>query len=168
MGFAALFLCLPGMLQARDRDYTIHLSDSTPLAKVELSVTPASAGWDVTADYDADRCEIHCSWRRKRDAFGSMPPFLHLLPPIAVIRIYSNFVSRPATVTIDPAGLGLPGATRDVPLRPDAIFIAARKLFVTPPARRGDCGAPTWPRAHFLSSTKQADIASSSALPLRI
>ena len=168
IGFAALFLCLPGMLQARDQDYTIHLVDSTPLAKVELSVTPASTEWDVIADYDAERCEIHCSWRRKRDAFGSLPPFLHLLPPIAVIRIYSNFVSRPVTVTIDPAGLGLPGAARDVPLRLDAIFIAARKLFVTPPALRDDGGTPKRPRAHFLSTTKQPDIASSSALPLRI
>jgi hypothetical protein len=29
----------------------IHLSGSTPLAKVELSVTPTSAQWEVTAVY---------------------------------------------------------------------------------------------------------------------
>jgi hypothetical protein len=147
--------------------YVIHLSGSTPLAKVDLFVTPASAEWEVTAVYDAARCEIHCTWRRKEDAFGSRR-LVALLPPIAVIRMYWSFAAPSDTVTIDPAGLGLPGATRDVPLRQEAIFIPARKLFATAPAQANGYGAVERPRADFLSSTKQPDVTTTSTLPLRI
>ena len=175
VGLAA-FVCLPGMLRARaasesafpdsgSRTYVIHLSGSKPLAKVELSVAPASAEWEVTAVYDAARCEIHCTWRRKRDVFGTIPLWL---PPIAAFRIYSNFVSAPATVTIDPAGLGLPCAARDAPLRHEAIFVPARKLFIAAPAQRSSYGAPKPPRTHLSPSIGPADTTSASSLPLRI
>lgn len=168
IGLAA-FVCLPGMLRADDgsRDYVIHLSGSTPPAKLELSVTPASAEWEVTAVYDAARCEIHCTWRRKEDAFGSRR-LVSLLPPMAVIRMYSNFAAPPDTVTIDPAGLGLPGVTCDVPLRREAIFMPAKKLFVAVPAQADAYGAVELPRAQFLSSAGQPDVTASSTLPLRI
>jgi hypothetical protein len=156
------------MLRAdSSRTYVIHLSGSSPLAKLELSVTPASAEWEVTAVYDAARCEVHCTWRRKEDAFASRR-LASLLPPMAVIRMYSNFAAAPDTVTIDPAGLGLPGATRDVPLRQEAIFIPARKLFVAALAQADDYGAIERPRARFLSSTEQRDVTTASTLPLRI
>jgi hypothetical protein len=167
IGLAA-FVCLPGMLRADStQTYVIHLSGPMPLAKVEMSVTPASAEWEVTAVYDAARCEIHCTWRRKEDAFGSRR-LASLLPPIAVIRIYSNFAAAPETVTIDPAGLGLPIVTRDVPLRQEAIFIPARKLFVAGLAQAHGDGAVERPRAHLLSSAKQPDVTTASTLPLRI
>jgi hypothetical protein len=168
IGLAAL-VCLPGMLRGDDgsRDYVIHLSGSTPPAKLELSVTPASAEWEVTAVYDAARCEIHCTWRRKEDALGSRR-LVSLLPPIAVIRMYSNFAATPDSVTIDPAGLGLPGVTRDLPLRQEAIFMPARKLCVAIPAQADGHGAVERPRAQFLSSDEQPDVTASSTLPLRI
>jgi hypothetical protein len=46
---------------------------------------------------------------------------LLLLPRIATIRIYANFVSQsPAVIVVDPAGLGLPGAARDISLTPSS------------------------------------------------
>jgi hypothetical protein len=156
------------MLQAgdaSDRTYTIHLPPTTTPAKIELTVAQSSAEWEMAAVYDAARCEIHCSWRRKRDALGPMPL---LAPPIAEVRIYSNFVSPPATVTVDPAGVGEPYATQDVPLSRESTFIPARRLFVTALAQQADSGGPKSPRTHFLSSTQQPEITFASSLPLRI
>ena len=162
------FACLPGALRARsasDRAYTIHLPGSTPPAKIELSVAQTSAEWEVTADYDAARCEVHCSWRRKRDEFE---PSALLPPPIATIRIYSDFVSPPESVTADPAGLGFPRVTRDLPLSLESIFMPARRLFAMSPAQRDGDGTHTRPRLRFLSSSKPLDAPSASSLPLRI
>ena len=183
LGLAGLvlpFVCLPGLLHARDasgdvlrdsgnRIYTIHLSSSRPVAKIEVSLAQASAQWEVTAAYDSAVCEIHCSWRRKRDAFGRVPLASFLLPPIATIRIYTNFVSRsPAVIVVDPAGLGLPGAARDVPLTQDAACIPARRLFVAVPGQREDSGESNWPPAHFLSTTNRSEVTYTASLPLRI
>jgi hypothetical protein len=179
-GLVLSFVCLPGLLHARDasgdviresggRIYTIHLSESRPVAKIELSVAQTSAEWEVTAVYDSTACEIHCSWRRKRDAFGPAPRGSFLLPPIATIRIYANFVSQsPAVIVVDPAGLGLPGAMGDTPLTPAAACIPARRLIVAALSQREDTGPPNRPRAHFLSSTNQPEVTSAASLPLRI
>jgi hypothetical protein len=183
LGLAELILlsvCLPGLLHAREtskdvlrdsgsRFYTIHLSRSRPVAKIEVSVAQASAEWEVTATYDSTQCEIHCSWRRKRDAFGRTPLASFLLPPIAAIRIYTDFVSQsPAVIVVDPAGLGLPGAARDVPLTQDTVCIPARRLFVAVPGQREDSGGHNRPRARYLSTTNQPDVTSAASLPLRI
>jgi hypothetical protein len=151
--------------EASDRAYTIHLPGATAVARIELSVEQTSTEWEVTALYDAARCEIHCLWRHKRDALGLAPL---LAPPIAALRIYSNFVATPYTVSVDPAGLGLPGAMRDGPLCRAAAFLPARRLFVTSPAQCGDGGAPERPRAHFFSSTRLPNVISASLAPLRI
>jgi hypothetical protein len=174
-----LFICLPGMLHARReagvanpdsgaRIYTIHLSISKPPVKIELPAIQNSAEWEVTAAYDSALCEIHCFFRRKRDAWGRTPLASLLLPPIASIRIYTNFVSQPATVIVDPAGAGLPCAARDTPLTWDAIFIPARRVFVTVPAHRHAYAAPDSPETHFFSSTNQPEVTSSASQPLRI
>jgi len=173
------FVCLPDLLHARDtsenisrdsgnRIYTIHLSGSRP-AKIEVSVAQASAEWEFTAVYDSAGCEIHCSWRRKRDAFGRTPLGSFFLPPIATIRIYTNFLSQsPAVLVVDPAGVRLPGATGDIPLTPEAVCIPARRLFVAVLSQREDFGAPSRPRAHFLSTTNQPEVTSAASLSLRI
>jgi hypothetical protein len=176
---AALFVCLPGPLRARSesgnafpdsgsRAYTVHLSGIKPPAKIELSVTPASAEWEVTAAYDSALCEIHCVWRRRRDAFGRTPATSSMLPPIASIRVFTDFVSPPATRIVNPAGLGLPETTKNIPVTQEAIFVLARRLFITAPARLYDSGASNLPRAHFFSRTSQAAGAHAAALPLRI
>lgn len=117
IGLAALG-CLPALAQARpaagEPIYIIHISGSAPLAKVELLVTQGSEEWDVSADYDSIRCEIRCTWRRKRDEFGQTPLVPLRLAPKAVIRLYVDFASLPATVMVDPAGAAPPYATRDV------------------------------------------------------
>jgi hypothetical protein len=178
-GLVWLFVCLPGLLQARDtsgdvirgdsgdRIYTIHLSGSRP-AKIEVSVAQASMEWEVTAAYDSTTCEIHCAWRRKHDAFGRTPLASYLPPPIATIRIYTNFVAQPpAAIVVDPAGLGLPGATRDAPLTQAAVCIPASRLFVAVPEQRENSGEPNRRRAHALPTTNQPEVTSAS-LPLRI
>jgi hypothetical protein len=183
-GLVLLFVCLPGRLHAgntsadvlrdvlRDsgnRIYTIHLSSFGPIAKIEVSVAPASVEWEFTAVYDSTDCEIHCSWRRKRDALGRTPLGSFLLPPIATVRIYANFVSQsPAVIVVDPAGLGLPGATRDIPLTREAVFIPARRCFVAVLSQREDSGGLGRPRAHVLSTTNQPEVTTTASLPLRI
>jgi hypothetical protein len=179
-GLVLSFVCLPGLLHARDtsgdvlldsgaRIYTIHLSSTRPVAKIEVSLAQASAEWEVTAVYDSTDCEIHCSWRRKRDAFGRTPLAAFLLPPIAAIRIYTNFVSLPpALIVVDPAGLGLPGAARDVLLTPDAVCIPARRLCIAVSGKREDSDGPNRPRADFLFTTNQTEVTPTKSLPLRI
>jgi hypothetical protein len=179
-GLVLAFVCLPALLHARDasgdvlRDsgsqtYTIHLYGSRPVAKIEVSVAQASAQWEVTAAYDSAVCEIHCSWRRKRDAFGRTPLASFLLPPIATIRIYTNFVSRsPAVIVVDPAGLGLPGFARSVPVTQDADCIPAKRFFVAVPGQREDTGETNWPRVNVLSTNNQPEVISAASLPLRI
>jgi len=177
-GLAALFACLPGTLRAGseaasgspDRDsrfYTLHLPSAQPVAKIELSVTRASPEWEVTADYDPALCEIHCSWRRKHDEFGRAPLKSLMQPPIAAIRIFSNYVSLPAIATINPAGLGLPEAARHIPVTREPIFLSARRLFVTALARRYDSGAGSVSHTHFFSQINPAG-GRVAALPLRI
>lgn len=174
-----LFVFLPTLLLARDtsgnvreggsRTYTIHLYGYGPVAKIEVSVAQASAEWEVTADYDSAACEIHCSWRRKRDAFGRTPLASFLLPPIATIRVYANFVAQaPGVIVVDPAGLGSPGAARDAPLTQEALCILARRLFPAVLAQREDSRALHRPRARFLSITNQPEVTSLTSLPLRI
>jgi hypothetical protein len=169
------FLCLPGLLDARERSgdirgesadpvYTIHLSHSTPVAKIEISVAQGSVEWEVTAAFDSADCEIHCSWRRKRDTLGRS----FLLPPIATIRIYTNFVSLPpAVIVVDPAGLGLPGATRDSPATLGAVWISARRLFAVTRLQRED-GRLDQPHTHFLSTTNKPGVITKAYLPLRV
>jgi hypothetical protein len=174
------FMCLPALLHARDksadvlrdnssRTYTIHLSSSGPVAKIEVSVAQASAEWEVTAAYDSAACEIHCSWRRKRDTFGRTPLASFLPPPIAAIRVYANFVSQaPSVIVVDPAGLGSPGAAGDAPITQDPVWIPARRLFTAVLARREDSGALHRPQAQFLSITNQPEVTPFPSLPLRI
>jgi hypothetical protein len=178
-GLVLSFVCLPGLLHARatsgdglpdsgNRIYTVHLSNS-PVAKIEVSVAQTSAEWEVTAVYDSTGCVIHCSWRRKRDAFGRTPQESFLLPPIATIRIYPNLASlSPAVIVLDPAGLGLPGVARDAPFTQETVYIPARRLFVAVLAQREHSGAPNRPRVHFLSTTNQPEVTSAASLPLRI
>lgn len=173
VGLAALIFCLPGKLHAgesiadgRSLSFTVSLSSFQPIAKIELSVTPALPGWEVTAAYDSALCEIHCSWRRKRDAFGRTPTSL-MLPPIAAIRVYTGFASAPAIWTVDPAGLGLPDATKDTLLVRETIFVPARKLVVTTVTRLYNPDACSLSLTHFFSLTNRMACAA-TALPLRI
>jgi hypothetical protein len=156
-------------MQESGRTYTIHLYGSEPVARIEVSVAQASAEWEVTADYDSAACEIHCSWRRKRDAFGRTMLASFLPPPIATIRVYAKFVAlAPSVIVVDPAGLGSPGAAGDVPITQDAVWIPARRLFTAILARREDSGALNRPRAQFVSITNQPEVTSLASLPLRV
>ena len=173
-------MCTSGLLHARDasagvpgesgsRVYTIHVSGSSPVAKIEVSVAQPSVEWEVTATYDATGCEIHCSWRRKRDSFGRMPLASFLPPPIATVRIYTNLAPQsPAVIVVDPAGLGLPGVAGDAPITQDAVWIAARRIFAAILPQRGNSGALKRLRAHFLSITSPPEVTSAASLPLRV
>jgi hypothetical protein len=179
LGLAGLlFVCLPGLISAQSasgdmlpgnggRIYTIHLSGFRPVAKIEVSV--ASAEWEVTAAYDPTGCEIHCSWRRKRDAFGRMPQASFLPLPVATVRIYTNFVAlSPAVIVVDPAGLRLPDAAEDAPLTQEAVWLAAKRHFVAVLSRRDDSGAFNRPHAHLLSATNSPEVTTATSLPLRV
>jgi hypothetical protein len=147
--------------------YTIHLSHSEPPAKIEALVTPASAEWEVTATYDSALCEIHCSWRRKRNELGRMP-LISLLPPNVAIRIYTDFASLPAVVIVDPAGLRLPQAASSLSPSYEAAFMPARKLLVATFARRQHTAHPAPLRSHFFSPATQAEVTPGAPAPLRI
>jgi hypothetical protein len=175
-----LFVCLPGLMRARgasgdilpdtgSRIYTIHFSGSRPVAKIEVSLAQASAEWEVTAAYDATGCEIHCSWRRKPDAFGRMHVSSILPLPVATLRIYTNFVAlSPTVIVMDPAGLRLPGVAGDTPITEEALWIPARRLFVAILSQREDSTAFNRPFAHFLSTTNSSEATSVTSLPLRV
>jgi hypothetical protein len=136
---------------------------------IEVSVAQASADWEVTAVYDSTVCEVHCSWRRKRDAFGRTPIGSFLPPPIATIRIYTDYVSQsPAVIVVDPAGMELPCAARDTPLTQEAVCIPARRLFTAVPSLREDISAPNRLPAQFLSTTNRPEVTFAAPLALRI
>jgi len=166
IGWAALLVCLPVMLPAQT--YTIHLSDSRPPVKIETLVTQASAEWEVTASYDSALCEIHCSWRRKRDAFGRTPLISLFQPTVAIIRIYTDFASLPATVIVDPAGLGSPRAASSLSSNHEAAFMPARRLLGVTLARLLHTAPPAPILSRFLSPANQPEVTPDTSAPLRI
>jgi hypothetical protein len=143
-----------------DLVYKFHLLK--PAAKVEW--TSASVGnWDVTVTVDPAQCELSCAYRLKRNS-----PAAHLLaPPAVVVRVYSDLVSIPRTVTFDPAGLNLPAAARRVPLSRDSPYMPGRRLLAAalPPTRGHLPPAP--PQSHH-SSASRAPVLPAAAAPLRI
>ena len=196
LGLAGLFVCLPGPAQAHDafsdsssHIYTLHVGNSVRPSKFQVSVTysssnaalgpdapggalliaPASSvgGWEVTVGFDAAHCEIHCAYRRKRDAFGRMSLAGLLLPPITAIQIYEDSASKPLTVIVDPAGLRLPIATGHVVVTESQPGIPGRRLCASVPGRQSGCAA-TSPRAHFSSTDNHPETSFSAAAPLRI
>ena len=189
--WAAWFLCLPAALQAFPGDgsqtYAIPIPASAAPAKVEFQVTYGSlpggwassaaslsatslGGWEVTVALDTAHCVIHCTYRRTREAL--------LLKPITSIRIYagpgSNGGQGPGaggqttTVTVDPAGLGLPSIASHVMICPEEFGLPGRgwaAAFVVPD-REGR--APASIHAGAILSGTHSPAAETPVLPLRI
>ncbi|MDR3703394.1 MAG: hypothetical protein P4L56_27345 [Candidatus Sulfopaludibacter sp.] len=120
-----------GLLRAADSPeflYRFHL----PSRAAKVDWTSASAGnWDVTVTVDAVKCRLTCAYRLKR---GS-PAASLLAPPVVFVRVYSDFVSLPYKLTVDPAGLEFPAAAARFRPRYDYPYLPGRKLVATAPPR---------------------------------
>jgi hypothetical protein len=172
--WAAWFVCLPAALQASSgvasQVYTIPLPASTAAARIEFQVAYGSlsgewshtatslGGWEVTVAFDAAHCALHCTYRRTRDTL--------LLKPITSIRVYTGPGARPISVTVDPAGLGLPAAVRQVTIRPEAFGLPGKWAAVWPvPDRDGRAPVPLHADPAFSATPSPA--APTAPLPLR-
>ena len=127
-----------GLLRASDSAdliYRFHIANRA--AKVEWS-SVAAGNWDVKVTVDPASCLVTCSYRLKRSA-----PAAHLLaPPVVVVRVYSNFVSLPDTLTVDPAGLEFPSAGARRSPSAGFLYLPGRKLLAaSPPQIRAELAA---------------------------
>ena len=126
-GLVLSFVCLPGLLHARDasgdviresggRIYTIHLfrieaGSRRDRRRCRWRRLPRSG--EVTAVYDSTACEIHllCGGENGIAVWvASREGVLFLLPPIATIRIYATLCI--AVAGRDCGGSGRTGVTR--------------------------------------------------------
>jgi len=147
-----------------------HGTAATAISAGSFSIAPAArvGGWEVTVVFDTVKCEIYCVYRRIRHAFGRTPVVDLLLPPITVIRLYTNSESEPSTVIVDPAGLRRPAATSNVPVTEAKVYLPGRRLFTAILVQESDHEPPTAPPAPSLSSTFSPAPASPACRPLRI
>jgi len=156
----ALAACTLHAAGSTELVYKLHLPN--PAARVEWTA-PIPANWEVTVAVDTARCQLFCVYRIKRGT----PSGVLLAPPTVVIRIYSDFVSIPQTVTVDPAGLTLPTAAGETDAPRDCPYMPGRKLFAAVPVRRA-AGAPSTPPQPQHFSASHAGPATAAAVPLRI
>ncbi len=150
-----------GILRAADTPdlvYKFHLA--LPAAKAEWSSTGVS-NWDVTVTLDAAKCEITCAYRLKRQS-----PAYRLAPPAVAVRIYSDLVSVPDVVTVDPAGLNLPTAARNLPGPKDHPYIPGRKVIAAAPPQASEGLPAASPQRQPDSAGRPPALA--AAAPLRI
>ena len=178
LGLAVLFLCLPGMVDAQV--YTIHVPNPGPQSRFDFQVaypgfnrgvSPATAvtvgGWEVTVDFDPARCEIHCIYRRVRDAFGRAP-MMGLAPPITTIRMYTGSDSRPTIAIVDPAGLGTPAAASNSVVIEEKDCIPGRKLFTIVLVPKGDGNTPATAQAQSVGLRNCPETIFTAPVPQRI
>jgi len=140
-----------GLLRAADSPeflYRFHLPNRA--TKVEWTSTGA-ANWDVTVTVDA-KCRLTCSYRVKR---GS-PAARLLAPPVVVVRVYSDYVSLPHKLTVDPAGLEFPWAAAKNRPRSGNPYLPCRKLVA---------GAPPWVYAALPAASQAAHLSVPGATP---
>lgn len=157
---------MPGLLRATEApDLVYRIRLASPNAKVEWSEGHASlvpSNWEVTVTVDRQACEVSCSYRLKRD--GVRPV---LAPPKVIVQVYTDGVSLPQTVDIDPGDLESPVAGRRASVTPNRLYMPARKLFgaALPQSQQGALSAS------FLSATLLVNRPARSPetpLPLRI
>jgi hypothetical protein len=120
-----------GLLRAADSPeflYRFHLSSRA--ARVEW--TSASAGsWDVTVRVDDANCQLICAYRLKRNS----PAARLLAPPVVSVLVYSDFVSLPDKLTVDPAGLEFPAAAAKSRPRSGFLYLPGRRLLAAAPSQ---------------------------------
>ncbi|SPE40726.1 hypothetical protein SBA3_3880019 [Candidatus Sulfopaludibacter sp. SbA3] len=146
--------------ESPDLIYKFHLA--RPPAKAEWSSTRVG-NWDVTVTWDAAKCEISCAYRFKRQ-----PTAANLLaPPVVSVRLYSDFVSIPEVVTVDPAGLSLPTVALHSAVSSNQPYIPGRKLAAAVPPRVCEGLAAASPQLQQFSVSRPAALAAAT-VPLRI
>jgi len=185
--------CLSGILHAQSI-YTIPIPEAGTPAKFELYVTysptdawfnhaaleftvPAGSlytapaisfgDWEVTVSVDVARCGIYCAYRRKREAAGRTS-LVDLLPPITAIRVYAGSAPRPAIMFVDPAGLRLPAASRDIVIARETICIPGRRFFQTALAPQSGDKSLTLPPVRLMSPAYYTKAIASATISLRI
>jgi len=128
---------VPGMLRAADSpDLIYRVRIANPTARVEWAASLSglvSNDWEVTVTVDREACEVSCAYRFKRN--GAIRS-ASLAPPKIIVQVYSDGVSLPQTVSIDPAGLDFPAATRRAVVSRDRLYMPVRKLFPGAPGRQ--------------------------------
>lgn len=130
-GALLLLLCVPGKVTAQT--YVIPIPHAAARAVSYTASVSADAGWDVTVDLDSDRCELHCTYRRKPDT-SQIPLIARLLPPVTTIHFYADAASKPETAIVDPAGITHPAmGSRTLPIQAN-LCLPGRKLFAAIPA----------------------------------
>ena len=120
-----------GLLRAADSpDFLYRFRLPVRAARVEW--TSASVGnWDVSVTVDTAKCQLTCAYRLRRNS----PAARMLAPPVVSVLVYSNFVSLPQKLTVDPAGLEFPTAAAKFRPRFDYPYLPGRKLLAaSPPA----------------------------------
>ena len=101
--------------------------------RVEAPSVTQFGGWEVEVTVDEETCEISCDYRLRRDRFGRAPVTDLLLPPAIDIRIYTDGVSLPTTVTIDPAHTREPVLRSGGLATPDEALLPGARVDVRPP-----------------------------------
>jgi hypothetical protein len=143
------------------------LEFTVPAGSLYTAPAISFGDWEVTVSVDLTRCGIYCAYRRKREASGRTS-LIDLLPPITAIRVYTGSAAKPAIMFVDPAGLRLPAATRDIVIARETICIPGRRFFQIALAPQSGDKSFTLPPVRLLSLTHRTKTIASAALSLRI
>ena len=152
-----------GLLRAADSPdllYKLRLPHSA--AKVEWSSAQVG-NWEVTVTVDPATCELSCAYRLKRHSVAANL----LAPPAVVFRIYSDGVSAPSTVTVDPAGLTSPTACGRACQFRGRAYLPGRRIVAQAPQREWS-GLTAVLRPPQVLTEVLPEPASLALLPLRI
>ena len=133
------------------------------VTRIESPAVTRQGNWEVSVSFDPVLCEISCVYRLRGDRFGRAPVSDLLLPPAVDIRLFSDGVSAPSTVTVDPA------RTREPAFAPEVHTV--REAVVVPVARA--TRKPAGPvmalsRAHTPRPPDRPSIAREAPVSLRI
>ncbi len=113
-----------GLLRAADTPnflYKFHL----PGRAVQVDWTPLQrSDWDVTVRVDPANCEIICEYRLKTGRTAARL----VAPPAMRLRVFTDFVSLPLKLTLDPGGVENPSAMAQARAPSDSPYLPGRKL----------------------------------------
>src|SRR5262249_5153855 len=120
--------------------------------------------WEVTVAFDPVHCDIYCAYRRRTDSVVRTS----LLPPVTTIRVSRDSISKPLTVAVDPAGLGVPSLTCNPVASCPQFYLPKKKLFAANLPLNACSNIPVrCPRAHS-STDFLTETAAPTFIPLRI
>ena len=157
--WVAVCVLLPAALAGASE----HRIPSPGATRIEAPAVTRQGNWEVSVSFDPVLCEISCVYRLRGDRFRRAPMSDLLLPPAVDIRVFSDGVSAPSTVTVDPARTREPALAAEA----HAVYEAA-VMPVARATRKPELPVLALSRTHTPRLPDRLSIARDCPVPLRI